>query len=462
MIKFNCTNCNKKIGVPDEYAGKKIGCPGCEKVLVVPSTEQESRLLQTYDCRAPNKPQKIAFGFIGVACLGLLILILWAFVLRDTWEIDNWDKISQMSDSVQQLIWNNKLEEGVAKYDELLAFIGDRELKQDALHKDLQEAEESAEPTRKTIHAADTIVRNIVSLEEKAKSCIVENKFTNAINIYQQALSLADGIDHNLSHYMIAVTQLNQELLNSIKELKHRVVSLEKKGQQFASEKNFKAVVENYQQAINSISGIDNDKWNFSSVSARINQELSGVLEEVRDCVTSLDQKGDYFASRRDFQHAIKSYREAINVIFGMNEEYGFTPMVKQLSQKADDAKIRFAMKEKQEREYRIQQEKARQEALVKQQYNEQRRKNLPHLVVQNILNKSSVFRNAKFTGTTSMSGDEVSYNYEVEYLTGAGLVRIGKFNVAIVNGECREVYFNGAEIWTQIMDPRLKGYRNP
>lgn len=36
MIKFRCSICDKKIGVPDEYAGKQVACPECSQPAVVP------------------------------------------------------------------------------------------------------------------------------------------------------------------------------------------------------------------------------------------------------------------------------------------------------------------------------------------------------------------------------------------------------------------------------------------
>ncbi|GEM_PF-4097637 len=36
-IKFSCTSCSKNLEVKQEYAGKKIKCPACKTVLVVPS-----------------------------------------------------------------------------------------------------------------------------------------------------------------------------------------------------------------------------------------------------------------------------------------------------------------------------------------------------------------------------------------------------------------------------------------
>jgi DNA-directed RNA polymerase subunit RPC12/RpoP len=39
MIKFRCEHCEKKIGVPDDYAGKQVKCPGCGEVVTVPEPD---------------------------------------------------------------------------------------------------------------------------------------------------------------------------------------------------------------------------------------------------------------------------------------------------------------------------------------------------------------------------------------------------------------------------------------
>ena len=40
MIKFRCHNCNKKIGVQEDYAGKEVWCPTCHIPTLVPETEE--------------------------------------------------------------------------------------------------------------------------------------------------------------------------------------------------------------------------------------------------------------------------------------------------------------------------------------------------------------------------------------------------------------------------------------
>ncbi len=51
MIKFRC-NCEKKIGVPDEYAGKKVRCPACGTTSIVPFAA-EPKIIEP----APAKPR---------------------------------------------------------------------------------------------------------------------------------------------------------------------------------------------------------------------------------------------------------------------------------------------------------------------------------------------------------------------------------------------------------------------
>lgn len=37
MIKFQCSHCSQKLGVPQEYAGKRVRCSKCQQVSVVPA-----------------------------------------------------------------------------------------------------------------------------------------------------------------------------------------------------------------------------------------------------------------------------------------------------------------------------------------------------------------------------------------------------------------------------------------
>lgn len=41
MVKFRCEHCQKKLGVPDEHAGKRVRCPQCGQPVEVPQPEEE-------------------------------------------------------------------------------------------------------------------------------------------------------------------------------------------------------------------------------------------------------------------------------------------------------------------------------------------------------------------------------------------------------------------------------------
>lgn len=44
MIKFRCHNCNQKLGVPDEYAGRRVRCTKCDAPTNVPQSANQSQL----------------------------------------------------------------------------------------------------------------------------------------------------------------------------------------------------------------------------------------------------------------------------------------------------------------------------------------------------------------------------------------------------------------------------------
>ena len=57
MIKFRCSSCGKKIGVPVEYATKRIRCPRCRDVIVIPSPELELEPVGTSEPVVATEPQ---------------------------------------------------------------------------------------------------------------------------------------------------------------------------------------------------------------------------------------------------------------------------------------------------------------------------------------------------------------------------------------------------------------------
>ena len=41
MIKFSCKNCGQKLNVEDKHSGKRIKCPKCSDVCVVPDSSDK-------------------------------------------------------------------------------------------------------------------------------------------------------------------------------------------------------------------------------------------------------------------------------------------------------------------------------------------------------------------------------------------------------------------------------------
>jgi phage FluMu protein Com len=57
MVKFRCPVCNQKIGVPTEFAGRKVKCPKCEAAVGVPSAEPAAVSAQAAGDRPPSPPE---------------------------------------------------------------------------------------------------------------------------------------------------------------------------------------------------------------------------------------------------------------------------------------------------------------------------------------------------------------------------------------------------------------------
>jgi ribosomal protein L40E len=57
MIKFRCGSCDKKIGVPEQAAGKRVRCPSCKEPTRVPAIEQDIAAFDT-DALASSAPSQ--------------------------------------------------------------------------------------------------------------------------------------------------------------------------------------------------------------------------------------------------------------------------------------------------------------------------------------------------------------------------------------------------------------------
>jgi len=69
MIKFSCSNCNKKISIPDNYAGKRGKCPQCGQVVSIPTpqegTVQDSQAIIKFRCPSCNQKIGVTENYAG-------------------------------------------------------------------------------------------------------------------------------------------------------------------------------------------------------------------------------------------------------------------------------------------------------------------------------------------------------------------------------------------------------------
>src|SRR5262245_11532964 len=58
MIAFACVSCQKRLSVKDEFAGKKVKCPGCGNVMPVPDQAVASSATLEQPRPLPSSPLK--------------------------------------------------------------------------------------------------------------------------------------------------------------------------------------------------------------------------------------------------------------------------------------------------------------------------------------------------------------------------------------------------------------------
>jgi hypothetical protein len=143
-----------------------------------------------------NMNSKVAIFITVILLIWLTGLLFWLFVLRDTWEMDNSQKIISMTNEIKVLDQTNKKEEAVAKYNELLLFLGDRKIKNPTISKLISDANATIYDTRRKLNAEKNLAL-IADFEENAKVLKSNGNFSDAKNKYVEALNVIEtcGID---------------------------------------------------------------------------------------------------------------------------------------------------------------------------------------------------------------------------------------------------------------------------
>ena len=123
-------------------------------------------------------------------------LLYWVFVVRDTWEVNNLQKITTMTNEIMLLGQANKKEEAVAKYDELLLILGNIKIKNPAISKLISDANAAICDTKKRIDTEKNSVL-ISDIEKNAKALTSNGQFAEATKKYNEALKIIENCGVN-------------------------------------------------------------------------------------------------------------------------------------------------------------------------------------------------------------------------------------------------------------------------
>ena len=243
MIKFRCRNCQQKIGVPEEHAGKRGKCPACQAVVIVPQLQtelkpeegfacfssaineesfpvlstpgQSSQKQQCYNEKKPSAEGSVPkwvwhFAIVAIVCF--LSFLFYMFVLRDTWETDNWERIIGYQKDASILIAKGEIRKGINTYDELFALVGTRTLKKSRLqqvYRDAQGEYETILERRKTIHVP------LMAKRDKVVDLLESLKIHESIALCDQLLAKDDDASKQSDPF-------TAKILVDIKQLKIR------------------------------------------------------------------------------------------------------------------------------------------------------------------------------------------------------------------------------------------------
>ncbi|MBM4125460.1 MAG: DUF4339 domain-containing protein [Nitrospira sp.] len=202
IIKYRCVHCGGGLESEGRFAGKQDTCPMCGKATPVP-------LSSTMGAGAFFRkiPKAVYIGTAAVVLVAVISLTAW-LALRDTWERDHGPELRQMSEQTISLIRAGKDEEGVAKYEAMLALVGDRQLEDPLLRQAVTDAHEKAEPARRKVNETKNLAR-LRSLEDRAKAFAASGEVKRAIDAYRQALDLIQETDIGNPQFAAAIQRIS-------------------------------------------------------------------------------------------------------------------------------------------------------------------------------------------------------------------------------------------------------------
>ena len=168
MISFQC-QCGYQIRLPDEWSGRQVACRKCRNVIMVPASlvPVPAPMISSHppaleainpDAAFPQaevKPSrasfevKIALALGGVAAAFAVVLLIWFFVFRDSWEQDHYADLVLMSEESVHLIRSGRPADGLRKFEQIQQIVGERQLTNSTLASAIADARAAAAEARR-------------------------------------------------------------------------------------------------------------------------------------------------------------------------------------------------------------------------------------------------------------------------------------------------------------------------
>jgi len=234
MIKFRCSNCNQKIGVTDDSAGKRCKCTKCEKILKIPTPDPKieeykgfdlmpeeeiepacvhpapARSYSRHDSEGMSEGKKVAL-VVSIPC-GLflfVILCIWGNNAYDDWKWERGGHEREAESRAQREQWQAK--EQFEKSQEVLAQKKETEARKKEIAKDPQSIINNWERWKDSdicdlmveyweVDYAKQIIKREMDAKSKAEQLAIEKSKAESVNsIYRGMVSCLNEFTNALS-----------------------------------------------------------------------------------------------------------------------------------------------------------------------------------------------------------------------------------------------------------------------
>ncbi len=227
-VIFICTHCNKEFETLGNLIGKDMVCPFCSYTNNTKTNNDNTPPTKLNKAIAINYEQKIIIVLVSIITLVISALLIWVFIFRDTWELDNGYKLKKMCQSVIEMMKNGNSKEGIDNYEKVSALIGDRQIEDIELRNAIQQAQNIAEPVIKKISETKNLER-IHFLVKKANDLVLNDDLIKAVEIYREAVVIIKKLDQEDPVVKEVLKGVESRLQFLLGELSRRQSALVKK-----------------------------------------------------------------------------------------------------------------------------------------------------------------------------------------------------------------------------------------